>query len=388
MKVLHVTPSVSPIHGGTTAAILGMVKALKNQGISVEILTTNDDGQKVLDVPIQKKVIYNGVPCIFCNCLPYLPRYAISNDLAQWLWQQITNYDLIHIHCVFSYSSTVAMTIARIQQKQFIVTPHGMLCDWSLRQHSRLKKAYLQMIGYDNLNRARIIHFTADQERLEAQVLSLKTESTTIPLGLDIPMIIPDASVRVRKLLGISDNAPLILFLSRIHPKKGLDYLIRALAKISSQFPFHLIIAGDGTEEDKQIIYELIDDFQLKDKTHFLGFVQGENKNLLLQGSSLFALTSHSENFGIVVIEAMAAGLPILVTPGVALSNVIRDNDFGYVPDLDADDIAKDIQRFLTAEYTTENKSINERSKNYIKDNYSWNTISKKMINVYQQILN
>jgi glycosyltransferase involved in cell wall biosynthesis len=199
-------------------------------------------------------------------------------------------------------------------------------------------------------------------------------------------MIIPDASVRVRKLLGISDNAPLILFLSRIHPKKGLDYLIRALAKISSQFPFHLIIAGDGTEEDKQIIYELIDDFQLKDKTHFLGFVQGETKDLLLQGSSLFALTSHSENFGIAVIEAMAAGLPLLLTRGVALASIVEENDLGYIADLDEDSITECLKTFF--DNRSDKGGMGHKNKKYVEKNFSWDIISKQVIALYESTLN
>jgi glycosyltransferase involved in cell wall biosynthesis len=386
MKILHIIPSVSSIHGGPSLAIFGMVKSLISQGISVEILTTNDDGQKILDVPIQQKTTYNGVPCIFCNCLPFLPKYAISNDLAQWLWKNINDYDLIHIHSIFSYSSIVAMPIARYYGIPYVARPLGQLCQWSLEQNSIFKKTYLQIIGYNNLNHAHAIHFTAELEKEEAKNLHLKPKSVIIPLGIDIPIPISDASIQLRELLEISDNAPLILFLSRIHPKKGLDYLIRALAKISSQFPFHLIIAGDGKEEDKQIIYELIDDFQLKEKTHFLGFVQGEMKNLLLQGSDLFALTSHSENFGIVVIEALAAGLPVLLTRGVALASMVEENKMGYVANLDVNNIAENMTEFLDYWKINEIKPIGNRNKIYIEENYSWNIIAKKLITIYNKL--
>jgi glycosyltransferase involved in cell wall biosynthesis len=385
MKILHVIPSVSIIHGGPSLAVFGMVKALINQGVSVEILTTNDDGKDILDVPIEQKTIYRGVPCIFCHCLSYFSKYAVSSNLAQWLWNNIKKYDLIHIHSIFSYSSTVAMSIARYYKIPYVVRPLGQLCQWSLKQNFLVKKIYLRMIGYDNINHAKAIHYTAEQEKQEVKSLSFDPQPCVIPLGIDIPDTISDAELHIRDILGISDKAPLILFLSRIHPKKGLDYLIRSLANVSSQFSFHLIIAGDGKEEDKQVIDQLIDNFHLRERTHFVGFVQGETKNLLLQGSDLFALTSHSENFGIVVIEAMAAGLPLLLTRGVALAPIVEENQLGYIADLNEDSIVKSLKIFF--ENRLQKDEISQKNKKYVENNFSWDTISIKLISLYESIL-
>jgi len=386
MKVLHIIPSVSPIHGGPSLAIIGMVKSLINQGLSVEVVTTNDNGKNLLDVPIRQNFFYKEVPFYFCNCLPYWQQYALSNDLAQWLWENIRNYDLLHIHSIFSYSSTVAMAIARYQKIPYLVRPLGQLCKWPLQQNSLVKKIYFDLIGYKNINNARAIHFTAYQEEQEAQVLNLQPKPVIIPLGVDSPPAIPNASIRLRNLLKISNDEPIILFLSRIHPKKGLDYLIPALGKLSSSYLFHFIIAGDGKEEDKQHLNQLLEEYRLTDKTHLLGFVEGEQKNLLLQGSDMFALTSHSENFGVVVLEAMVAGLPVLLTPGVALASMVKENQLGYVPYLDSDSIALNLEKLLQNPEQT--KEMGERGKTFVKNHYTWDQIAKQLITTYENILN
>lgn len=387
MKVLHIISSISSIHGGTTLAVLGITRALIDQGISTEIVTTNDNGSTRLDVPIAEKISYQGIPIYFCNCLPFLRKYALSNDLAQWLWQNSQNYDLLHIHCIFSYSSMIAMVIANYCHVPYIVTPHGMLCTWSLNQSYSLKNIYMKLIGYKQINKARAIHFTTNQEKEEARTLDIKPQSVIIPLGVNILPTKIDASVHLHDLLKIPIHVPIILFLSRIHPKKGLDYLIPALAKIAPTFPFHFVVAGDGKEEDKWHINHLLDDYKLKEKTHLVGFVEGEMKNLLLQGSDIFALTSHSENFGVVVLEAMAAGLPVLLTPGVALSSIVKENQLGYVAELDVDSIAQNLKEFLENRDNARIKEMSQRTQDYVQSNYSWDIIAKDLMDIYHQCL-
>ena len=387
MKILHVIPSISFVHGGPSFAIFDMVRSLIEQDVLVEILTTNDNGQQSLKVPIQSKIIYNNVPCIFCRCLPYLKKYALSSDLAQWLWKNISNYDLLHIHSIFTYSSMVAMPISRYCKIPYIVRPLGHLCDWSLQQNTFVKKQYLKTIGFSSINNSSAIHFTTEQEEEEAKPLGLRPKSLVIPLGITPPVQIPNASSHVRRSLKIPDHAPIILFLSRIHPKKGLEYLIPALGQLMTSYHFHFIIAGEGQEEYKNYIIKLLENYSLKDRSHLVGFVEGEEKNELMQGSDIFVLTSHSENFGVVVLEAMASGLPVLLTQGVALASNIQKNQLGYVCDLSIESITQKLKDFLDNYHTVFFESIGKRGKEYVRTQYSWNMIAKNLVDVYNKIL-
>lgn len=148
----------------------------------------------------------------------------------------------------------------------------------------------------------------------------IKAPSFIIPLGVERLINLPDAKLRICKTYGIAHTTPIILFLSRLHPKKRLELLLEALANLNKQYDFHLIIAGSGTEDYVQYISNLCSHLKLNFCTTFANFVEGQHKILLLQGSDIFALPSYGENFGIAVAEAMAYGLPVIVTPEVQIS--------------------------------------------------------------------
>ncbi len=391
MRVLHIIPSVAPIRGGTSLAVLDMVRGLQTQGIDVEIATTNDDGDNVLDQPLGQRVIYRGVPTYFfprfSPSISTLREFAFSSSLTIWLIKNISKYDLIHVHAIFSYTSTVAMAIATWQGIPYLTTLHGLLCKWSLQQSTQRKQIYLQLIERVNLNRAQAIHLTCEQEQQDFQALNFKSSTFVLPLALPgIPAQIPNASALLRQNLNCLLDEPIILFLARIHHKKGLEYLIPALSKlIHHRFTF--VLAGNGAPEYVEEINSLLVSAGIRDRTHMIGFVEGEPKNILLQGADLFTLTSHSENFGIAALEALSVGLPVLLTPGVALSSIVKEHKLGYVIDLDVAAIAQTIELHLInlSDETKNNSSL--RISQFVRDNYTWDKVSTKLIEIYQDIL-
>lgn len=389
MKILHVIPSVAAVRGGPSQAVIEMVRAIRDRSIEAEIVTTNDNGNDLLDVPLGKCVNYRQVPIYFFsrfspNCPP-IREFAFSRQLTSWLWKNIHNYDLLHVHAIFSYPSTVAMAIARIKKVPYIVRPLGQLCEWSLQQSPKKKQIYLKIVEKANLDRAQAFHFTSKQEQQEASQLSLNTPHFILPHGLFIPSIIPDARQRLRQQLNLPSDEPIILFLSRLHPKKGLDRLIPALGRLSRTRRFTFVIAGNGTPDYEEAVKSLIDSSGIKNHTHFVGFVKGEFKDLLIQGADIFALTSYSENFGIAVLEALAAGLPVLITPGVALADFVQEKNIGYITSPDLEAISSILQRVL--ENPKELKSMSKHSRKIISEYYTWNHIANNLDKRYSQII-
>lgn len=388
MRVLHITPSVGPSRGGTSEAILGMVSTLNNQGISVDIATTDDNGEERLCVPYETRTKFHEAPTYFFR--RFSPSHALVRDYAfslaftHWLWKNINNYDLIHIHSLFSYPATVSMWLARSRGIPYINHPHGMLCDWSLQQSSQKKKSYLKLFEYANLNRSKALILTSNQEAKELNRAKFQVRYVIIPIGLTIPARITDPRLRLRQKLGLSETEPIILFLSRIHYKKGLDYLIRALGQVSNH-RFSLVIAGSGEPEYERTIRALVQESGLASHTHFVGFVKDDDKDLLLQGSDLFVLTSYSENFGVAVLEALAAGLPAIVTPGVALAEVVEHHQLGAVPELEEGAIATAILQALNQPETM--KAMGDRARQLVLNHYTWDRVAAQLIEVYTAIL-
>lgn len=389
MRILHVIPSISPARGGTSRAIVDMVHALQAQGMDVEIATTNDDGDDLLDVPLGKCTLYDRIPTYFfprfSPSIPAIREFAFSGSFTTWLFQNIAKYDSIHVHALFSYTSTVAMAIARLKGIPYQITPHGLLCEWSLQQSTQKKQAYLKLIERSNLDRARSIHLTCQQEQDDVIALNFKSPNFVLPLALtEIPSQIPNAANLLRQQLNCPADEPIILFLSRLHYKKGLDYLIPALGKLRDR-RFTFIIAGNGTPKYEAEIQALLVTSGIDDRTQMLGFVEGEQKDLLIQGADLFALTSHSENFGISVLEALVVGTPVLVTPGVGLATVVRDNDLGYVAELDIDAITDALDRYLADPDRA--KLMGEHARQFTIENYTWDKIATDLIQVYRSLV-
>jgi glycosyltransferase involved in cell wall biosynthesis len=389
VKILHVIPSISPARGGTSRAILDMVYALRSQGIDAEIATTNDDGDNLLDVPLGKSTLYDRVPTyFFARFSPQLPairEFAFSGSFTTWLFKNITKYDAIHVHALFSYTSTVAMSIARLKCVPYITTPHGLLCEWSLQQSGQKKQAYLNLIERANLDRARAIHVTCEQERDDVVALNFKSPISILPLALtEMPAEIPNAAKLLRQSLNCPADEPIILFLARLHYKKGLEYLIPALGKLGDR-RFTFVIAGNGSPAYEAEIKALVVAAGIEQRTRMVGFVEGDRKDLLIQGADLFALTSHSENFGIAVLEALIVGTPVLLTPGVGLASVVRDNDLGYVADLNIDAISQALDRHLSD--PGRSKQLGIRARQFAIENFTWDKIATGLIQVYQTLV-
>jgi glycosyltransferase involved in cell wall biosynthesis len=388
VKVLHVIPSVAVSRGGASQAVLQLLPALQTQGVVVELVTTNDDSAGLLAVPLWEQIDYQGIPTRFfprfSPNLSAVREFAFSADLTTWLWRHIAEYDLVHVHALFSYASTAAMAIARMQRVPYLNQPHGLLCQWSLQQGALKKRLYLQTIERANLNHSRGLQLTTEMERREVQALGLQVPTEVVPLGLDLASVIPQARQRLRSQLNLPDGEPIILFLSRLHPKKGLDYLITALGQLKSQ-PFTFVIAGNGAPSYEQEITQWIEQAGIQDRTRRLGFVTGELKELLLQAADIFALTSYSENFGVVVLEAMAAGLAIVLTPGVALAEMVQQQQLGYVPNLTVAEISDALGSCL--QHLDQARGIGQRARQFIIEHYTWDSIAKQMIQSYQKVL-
>jgi glycosyltransferase involved in cell wall biosynthesis len=389
VRILHVIPSVSPVRGGPSEAVLAMVRALRAEGVDAEIATTNDNGDQVLAVPLDKLTTHADAPVrFFARFSPPLRpvrEFAYSRGLSRWLTEAVTGYDLLHVHAVFSYASTRAMRLARQRGVPYLNRPLGQLCVWSLRQRALKKRLYLALAERANLRGAAALHFTTTQEQTEAEVLRLGTPGFVAPHGIELAARLPDARARLRGRLGVPPESKVVLFLSRLHPKKGLEVLIPALARVTDP---QLIFALAGTAESPAFdaqVERWLAEAGLAARTRRAGFASGEWKQTLLQGADVFALTSHSENFGLAVVEALASGLPVVVTPGVALADWVTRHQLGEVPPLTVEAVAASVARLLAAAGTREEFAAQARR--LVEQEFSWPAVAARIRDEYTRIL-
>jgi glycosyltransferase involved in cell wall biosynthesis len=392
--------------------VLGLSAALAAKNIDVTIITTNsngDIGQLPLDVPLNQPIQQNGYQIIYFRCYPWR-RYKFSFSLLQWLNENARQFDLAHIHALFSPVTTLAATIARYHDLPYIIRPCGMLDPADLQKKKRLKQIYATLLERPNLAGAAAIHFTSKEEAKISERFGLgSTGKMPVPGDLDftgkmpvpgdldftgkmpVPrdLVIPlgvTAGLFPKRLRG--SQVPIILFMSRIEPKKGLDLLIPALESIlESGIEFHFILAGSNPQDadyETQIKVQ-IHNSSLGKYTTITGFVTGDLKVEVLTKADLFVLPSYYENFGIAVAEAMAAGVPVVISDRIHIAEDIQQAEAGWVGPLEVGAIANSIKSALLNPQERQRRGLN--GKEYAKKHYNWEAIAQQTINAYQQIL-
>lgn len=386
LKVLHIIPSVAACRGGPSKAVVEMVKNLCDIGIDAEIATTNDDGPNQLNVSLNTLVDYKGAPTRFFKRLSppvnAIREFAYSGSFRRWLSKHICDYDVIHVHAVFSYCSSYAMALARKNKIPYVVRPIGQLQHWSLQQSKAKKTIYLNLIERANLESASAVQFTADAEKQEALEF-FALNDRVIPLGISLPETATLSKDDLLRACNLPATEKTVLYLSRLHEKKGLELLMQALSAIKDQ-DYKLLIAGNGEQGYKDKLRSLSKRLCIDHRCHFLGHVEGDKKEALLQHSDLYALTSYSENFGISVLEAMASGLTPLISSEVALSAVIQQNNLGLICSTDVLSIESQLR--FAFNNPQEISLMGDRAQQYAAKHYSWPNIAVQLKHLYQSI--
>jgi glycosyltransferase involved in cell wall biosynthesis len=299
----------------------------------VEVATTDDNGPgSRISVPLGQPLQREGwVVRYFAKQTEF---YKISFSLCRWLEQHVREYDLVHIHALFSHTCICAARTARRAGVPYIIRPLGVLNRWGMENRRPwLKALSLRFIEGPVLRGAAAMHYTSPAERDEAEEAGVKTRGVVIPLGLDLTQFenLPGAPVLISRFPQLARKA-ILLFLSRVDPKKGLDLLLSAVARLKSAHPaMMLVVAGEGEAGYLRRLQTQAAQLGVEDRVVWAGFLEGEQKRSALAAARALVLPSHSENFGIAAVEALAAGLPVVTTPGVAIAPEIARRGAGLV---------------------------------------------------------
>lgn len=388
MRLLHVVPTYVPAwrHGGPVAAVHGLCKALARRGHEVTVYTTDLHGPGRLDVPVGAPVALDGVtvwyfPAGFPRRLHRAP--AMGAALRQLRGE---GFQLVHLHSVFLWPTAAAARAARRAGVPYVLAPRGMLVGDLLRRRGRLRKRlWIGLVERRTLAGAAALHATSELEAAEAARLGLPLPPVRVvpngvePEAWDAARAAEAAAPAVRAALA---RRPLLLFLGRISWKKGLDRLVAALAAVPGAT---LAVAGNDEEGYRATLERLAVEAGVAERVAFLGPVHGADKAALLGGADLLALPSYSENFGNAVLEAMAAGLPVAVTPEVGLAAAVREHGAGVVSEGDPARLGEALRAVLADEPAR--REMGRRGRLAAAERFGWDAVAARMEEVYAEVV-
>jgi glycosyltransferase involved in cell wall biosynthesis len=385
MNILIVIPSLGSIYGGPSKSVVELAQAIGNLGTNVDIVTTNANGSTTLDVPLHTWISEKSYRIRY---FPYwnLFDYKFSLSLTEWLFRHVAEYDLVHTNAIFSYPVLPAYWACQWHKVPYIVTPHGMLEPWALSYKAGKKRFYYSLFEQPALERANAIQMLASSEAERIKSLKLKAPTAIVPNGIhrqDFETL-PDSEL-FYQTCPETRNKQLILFLGRVDPKKGLDLLATAFAKVHSQFQdTHLIVAGPDNIGFLPTAQNYFTEAGCREAVTFTGMLTGSLKYSALAAATLYVAPSYSEGFSVSVLEAMASGLPCIITTGCNFPEAAAAQA-AQVVNIDANEIALALMQCLSN--SQQAKEMGQRARQLIFKNYTWDCIATKMIEVYSAII-
>jgi len=383
MRVLHVIPSVSTRSGGPAEAIVPMCRALQETGIEV-VLATTDFG---LEVEVSETPVnYRGVSTIFFPA-QWGDSFKFSRPMSAWLNENVQRFDIVHIHAVFNHACVSAANACRKRGVPYVIRPLGSLDPWSMKQKRLRKQVFWRMTGRAMMQASAAVHYTTRAEQQAVESWVKLNNGTVVPLGIDSE--IADSSMNGDDLLRqfpLLANHPYVLVLSRLHPKKALDVLIDAFLSVvqdSRLANWRLVLAGDGRPGYVKQLRQKVFAKKAEDLVLFTGWIEGREKKNVLKHASLLALPSHQENFGLCVMEALALGVPVLISPQVNLAEAVESALAGWISPVSRLALETALRDALEDEGE---RIIRGRAGELLAQSFSWGKVAAQLKNVYSAI--
>lgn len=306
----------------------------------------------------------------FKNINKILFSMSLKNDL----YNSISKSDILHQHSIWLYHSIVAVRIQRLRKIKKIISVHGMLDCWALKNSNIKKRLALLFFERHNLRSADCIHALCEQEYFDIRKFAPNTPIAIIPNGVNLPVKInQNKNKDIRSLV----------FLSRIHPKKGLINLIQAWSKIP-QNKWKLIIVGPDENNHLEELKNMSKNLQIETQIEFPGPKYGDEKEKLLSTADAFILPSYSEGLPMAVLEAWSYKIPVVMTPQCNLPEGFETNSA-----LKIESNSESVKRGLKTLFSMSDSELEEMGNNgyeLVKEKYTWDAVAEKMIQMYDWV--
>lgn len=385
MRVLHVIQAVAPRYGGPSTTIGPLVAALNRlPGVTAELATTDADGPGCRLDPTDAPA---GIPIhLFRRTATESWKY--SAGLGRWLQANAGRFDIIHSHGLWSYCNMAAATAARRMRVPYVVRPAGMLSEYCMNTKAAKKRVYWAAIEGRSVRGAAGFHATGEDEVADIRRVRPDARTFLIPQGVETAAF--DVPAEPGWLPGLCGPAvagrPILLFVGRLHPVKGLtDFLLPAMARLPGLF---LAVAGGADAQAARYpeeVRSLIGRLGLADRVALLGAVPPADRWRLFDGAVAFVLPSHSENFGMVVVEAMARACPVVVTDGVQAKAHVREAGAGRVVQPDVVALADALA--AVAGDMSARRLMGAAGAEYVRRHLTWDGVAGQVAEMYDVVI-
>jgi glycosyltransferase involved in cell wall biosynthesis len=383
MRVLHVIPAVADRYGGPSRAVLEMCRALEERGVETLIATTDADGAGRLPVPLGRPTRYRDLTVVF------FPRrfgegLKYSGPLARWLDAHVSDFDVAEIHAVFSHACLAAARASRRHGVPYVVRPLGTLDPRGLRRKFVRKRVVWYSSARSMLREAAAVHYTTREERELAETTLGLERGVVIPLGVDASLFeVGPGAFRVRH--PELREQPYVLTLSRLDPVKGIELLLDAFGRLpagTESTRWQLVVAGTGDTDYVQSLRARA--ARANAPVHFVGWLEAADRVGALREAGLLAAPSIQESFGLAVVEAMACGVPVLVSDQLHLAKDIEDAGAGWVIPLDATAIARALAHALGD--ASQRVARGRAGRALVRARFEWSGIAAELEGLYARL--
>lgn len=366
MKIAHCIASIDKNSGGTTTACIDLIEQLKTRLDRVYLYTLMSENTVLYSV--ENGGVFFSEPSFM----------GYSRELNKEL--RLHEVDVFHGHALWNLPIHQMAVIARKKSVPYIMSIHGMLEPWSLKQSVLKKTLAMALYQKKDLMMAFCLHATAMMEVNNIRKLGLKKPIALIPNGINI-------SEYPLKDYSIKKDKRKILFLSRIHPKKGIEYLINAWERLQEQLKqnWEVEIAGNGDSDYINALNDLIKEKNLQNQIRIVGPKFGKDKTVIYHSADLFVLPTYSENFGIVIAEALASGVPVITTTGTPWEELEKYQAGKWI-DINEESLANAMS-FLMNKNKEELKNMGLNGRKLIEENYSIESVAEKFVMLYQWVI-
>ena len=389
MKILLLIPALGMVYGGTSKLLPALAAALGRRGIQIDLVTTDANGAATLDVPTGRWIEEDGYRLRYFSRLGRV-EYKLSLPLLGWLARHAADYDLLHITSDFNFPVLAAAAVCRWRKVPYLFTPQGMLEPWALGYKARKKRLYYEWIERPLVLRgARALQALNRSEAANIKALQLGPPVIVLPNGTDPAEAGAGGLAKAEVFLDRFPEArgkTLILFLHRVDPKKGLDILAKAYGQVRGRFPqTHLVVAGPDTVGHTAVAQGFFELNGCADAVTFTGLLEGDAKHGALAAASVFVAPSYSEGFSMSVLEAMAAGLPCVLTEGCNFPEAGEAGAARIVPTGDAGRFAAELGDLLDRPEVA--RTLGAHARELVLGRYTWPRIAEEYERMVGQIL-